>query len=352
MKLSFLKGAALVLVLSVGVTACEGPSGPAGPPGSDGLAGPVGPAGQDANQTCTHCHVNDMKLYAKQQQFALSDHGSDYYTRSSGLCVNCHSHQGFLARVATGSWNEDAWETDDFIVDAMPMNCRTCHQIHTTYTEADLAFNVQGPVAFYIGDESRDLGPAANLCATCHQQRPLRERYGDLPVIDGPDVTFLSSSWSPHGSMQGNMFGGFGFFDFEGDLGGMSGHGTDQRSRGCPSCHMAETSSLSTGGHTFVVSEDACETCHASDDDGFDKFGQQTTVTALLDELAVLLEASGVIYWDAGRERWRGTVGTHPANHAAAYWNFLGVRSDGSLGVHNPRYVQGLLRGSITEMGG
>lgn len=220
-----------LLVAALAVTACEGPEGPTGPSGAAGPAGPAGPAGaagpagQDANQTCTDCHVNDMTLYAKQQQFAQSDHGFEYYTRASGICVNCHTHQGFLARVTTGSWNEDAWDSDDFIVDAMPMNCRTCHQIHTTYTGADFAFNVQSPVAFYIGGESRDLGPAANLCASCHQQRPLRARYGDLPAIDGGDVTILSGSWGPHYSMEGNLFAGFGFFDFSGELGGMSSHG-------------------------------------------------------------------------------------------------------------------------------
>ncbi len=348
-------GLGLVLVLALSVTACEGPIGPAGPAGSAGpigATGATGAAGQDANQTCTQCHVGDLLLFAKQEQFARSDHGLDYYTRGTGLCANCHSHQGFLLRVATGSWNEASWESDDFIVDAAPMNCRTCHQIHTTYTSADFAFNVQGPVEFYIGNDSRDLGPEANLCATCHQQRPLRATYGDLPVIDGADVEFLSSSWGPHYSMQGNMFAGFGFFDFGGSLGGMSGHGTDEDSRGCPTCHMAETSSVYTGGHTYVPSADACEICHTPDSDGFDKYGGQTAVTALIDELAALLEAANVIYWDASRERWRGTVGTHPANHAAAYWNLLGVMSDGSLGVHNPAYIQGLLNTSITEMGG
>lgn len=353
----FLRAVALPFAFALAMTACEGPTGPAGPSGSAGSAGlagpagPVGPAGQDANQTCTDCHVSDMTLYAKQEQFARSDHGFEYYTRGTGLCANCHSHQGFLARVATGSWNEESWESEDFIVDAMPMNCRTCHQIHTTYTGADFALNVEDPVAFFIGDESKDLGHAANLCATCHQQRPLRARYGDLPVIDGPGVEILSSSWSGHYSMQGNMFAGFGFFDFEGDLGGMSSHGTDPRSHGCPTCHMAETSSVSTGGHTYVPSTTGCETCHTDVDD-FDHFGGQTTVTALLDELSPLLVASGIMYWDEGRERWRANTGTYPANTAAAYWNFLGVISDGSLGVHNPPYIRGILQGSIAEMGG
>jgi len=284
--------------------------------------------------------VADLLLYAKQQQFLRSDHGSDYYTRSSGVCVNCHSHQGFLARIASGSWEYPG----DYVEDAMPMNCRTCHQIHTTYTSADFAFTVQGPVSFFVGNQSLDLGPAANLCASCHQQR---ERTGQMPAINGPAVTITSTHWGPHGSPQGNMFGGFGFYDFEGGLGGMSSHGTDPRSRGCPTCHMADTPDLSTGGHTYVPSTEGCETCHTPTDN-FDKFGGQTVVRGLMNELGEMLHSAGIAHFDDGE--WHPVPGTYPGNVAAAAWNLFGVQADGSLGVHNPHYIVGLLRGSIEKM--
>ena len=53
-----------------------------------------------------------------------------------------------------------------------------------------------------------------------------------MPVIDGPNVTITSTHWGPHGSPQGNMFAGFGFYDFTGKLGGMSSHGVKVASFG------------------------------------------------------------------------------------------------------------------------
>ena len=114
---------------------------------------------------------------------------------------------------------------------------------------------------------------------------------------------------------------------------------------------MAETSDLSTGGHTYVPDTDACETCHAPTDD-FDRLGVQTAVQELLDKLSPLLEEAGILTWQEERSRWRAVPGTYPANTAAALWNFLGIVNDGTLGVHNPHYIVGLARGSITEMGG
>ncbi len=331
-----------MIVALLAVTACEGPEGPAGPTGPAGAAGPagpVGPAGENSSQVCTDCHVNDLTMYAKQQQFALAVHGPGQYVRNSSSCAMCHTHQGFLERLETGLW---AYSLGT-VPDAMPTNCRTCHQIHTTYTASDYAFTAQDPVLFRVGNESIDLGAAGNLCAACHQQR---ERTGQMAVIDGPDVTFTSTHWGPHGSPQGNMFAGYGFYDFEGGLGGMFAHGTDARGTGCPTCHMADSGSLTTGGHTFEPATAGCETCHTDVED-FDKFGGQTTVQALLDELQALLVRSGIV--DVAGH---AVPGTYQANTAAAAWNFFGVVNDGSLGVHNPPYIKGILRGAIDAMGG
>jgi len=122
------------------------------------------------------------------------------------------------------------------------------------------------------------------------------------------------------------------------------------RGNGCPTCHMAEGSETS-GGHTFEMGSNTkgCETCHTDVDD-FDKFGQQTVTQALIDELGELLEAAGVAHFD-GTE-WHPVPGTYPANQVAAWWNFNGVLNDGSVGVHNPPYIQAILQGAIDALGG
>jgi Zn-finger protein len=83
-------------------------------------------------------------MYAKQQQLAVAAHGPGQYVRDSGECAVCHSHQGWLERLETGEWSYSAGSVDDVV----PMNCRTCHMIHTTYTAADYARRWGVPVAF------------------------------------------------------------------------------------------------------------------------------------------------------------------------------------------------------------
>jgi Zn-finger protein len=295
--------------------------------------------------------VNDISLYAKQQQLAFAAHGPGQYIRDSGECAVCHTHQGFLERMDTGEWAYSAGRVDD----AAPMNCRTCHMIHTTFTAADYAFTADQPVQFRVADVTYDFSVDtenannnSNLCAQCHQSR-LRD--GQMAVIDGPDVTFTSTHYGPHGSTQGDMAAGIGFYDFEGtNDGGAHAHQTDARTSGCTTCHMAD-GSLYAGGHTFDMGNNTtgCEVCHTDVED-FDKFGGQTAVQGMLDELGVLLEASGAAHYDAVDGEWHPVPGTYPANTVAALWNFFGVINDGSLGVHNPPYIKGLLRGSIDAM--
>jgi hypothetical protein len=58
------------------------------------------------------------------------------------------------------------------IGDANPthQDCRTCHQIHTTYTGADWALETDAPVVMVTSGATFD-GGSGNLCANCHQAR-------------------------------------------------------------------------------------------------------------------------------------------------------------------------------------
>ena len=344
-----LKG--LLVLAAFAIAGCEGPQGPPGP------IGPVGPAGADMNTNCTQCHVNDVTLITKMQQFAIARHGPGVYTRDTGLCVNCHSHQGFLARIETGVWAEPT----EPIVNVASMNCRTCHQIHTTYTEADFAFTRSGAVEFAVAGQTVDmataLSSAPNLCIGCHQARP--SGY-EMPVIDGSPVTLTSSSFGPHYGGQGDMLAGIGLFDFSSasGLGGKHYHMTDPLTRGCPTCHMAP--GVYNGGHTWAMRDvregrtsanlTGCETCH-SGLDTFDRNGVQTTVQALEDSLGTILVDLGAMTWDASRERYRAvTTDPVPANIAAAIWNLQSVHYDKSKGIHNPPYIRGILESTIAKM--
>ena len=352
------------------VTGCEGPAGPEGPAGSTGAqgpagptgaTGPAGPAGADATQTCTQCHTNSTDLYAKQVQYANSIHREGgNFERSTTSCAPCHTHQGFLERIAAG-----ATSTAADILDPAPINCRTCHQIHTTYTNADYALTVDGPnqMLFNVAQGPVDFGEIGNLCSQCHQGRAL----SPMPVVGGSAVTVTSSRYGYHHGPQAQIVGGVGAFDLSGELpvppaelaaSGPMAHGNPVVNADvCGTCHMGQAFGEQAGGHTWnmtyfyhghdVDNIAGCATaCHTTIED-FDYHDVQTDIAALMEELRVELVRVGI---KRDGENWYANAGTWPANVAAAFINYQMFGEDRSLGIHNPAYAMGILQASVDYM--
>lgn len=353
MRTPLLLGVTTLAFLLVG---CEGPAGPEGPEGPQGQVGPTGPqgpagpAGQNANEDCTQCHTDDTNIFARQVQYQSSTHFTGgNFERSTTDCAPCHTHEGFVERLATG-----AQVTAADIENPSPVNCRTCHQIHTTYTDADFALTTTAPVELWAGGEV-DFGDG-NLCAQCHQGRPIDA--AEMPTIGGADVTFTSSRYGYHHGPQAQIMGGLGAFEFSGPAtisGGPHFHGG--ASVGCNTCHMAQPFGAQAGGHTWNMSYEyhgnevdnvaGCMTsgCHSNVDD-FGLFGVQDEVAGMMDDLRGLLRTIGVVEPDSDSR----VPGTWPANVAAAAVNFQMVLEDRSMGIHNPTYVKALLQNTIAKM--
>ncbi len=88
--------------------------------------------------------------------------------------------------------------------------------------------------------------------------------------------------------------------------------------------------------------------CHSAGSvTDFNKFGDQETVAGMLDELATLLRAKGIM---AAAPSESSVAGTWPADVAAAFVNWQTINEDKSLGIHNPPYVMGILQASIDAM--
>ena len=133
------------------VTGCEGPEGPQGPKGDTGAQGTQGDKGDKGDQgdpgtdgtdgvagnvTCLGCHSADNPQ-AKLEEFSRSAHSAGAiavdYAGGRSSCAECHSHEGFLEFARTGDvaaniTNPSAWE------------CKTCHNIHTTFEQTDYAW--------------------------------------------------------------------------------------------------------------------------------------------------------------------------------------------------------------------
>ena len=165
---------ALMIVFALAVTACageQGPAGPAGPPGPQGEQGPQGEAGAAgadaamaaADLSCTECHNDTALITGKKVPWQSSVHGSGTataYAGGRGGCAACHSGASFSKMVAEGA-TPDTWEGD--FSDVTHQDCRTSHQIHTSYTGADWALETTDAVPVFFLEGTTFDGGAGNL---------------------------------------------------------------------------------------------------------------------------------------------------------------------------------------------
>jgi cytochrome c2 len=221
-------------------------------------------------------------------------------------------------------------EVEDASGEATHQDCRTCHQIHVTFTGEDWALETTDAVVLYAFEDATYDGGAGNLCANCHQPR---RQIAEADADGNIEVT--STHWGPHhGPQAAFLLGLSGAGDVEGKA---SGHYSLVEDT-CVACHLGEGDD-----HSFAPSVASCLGCHADIED-FDFSGLQTEVEEKLAELAEFLVAAGM--WD--EEEDHPVVGTYPAAQAQALWNYILIsHEDESLGVHNPAYTLDLLEASL-----
>jgi hypothetical protein len=332
----------------------EGPMGPAGADGKDGANGIDGTNGSDGRDgvdgqvTCLVCH-SGTNMEQKQAEFSMSVHRAGLvavdYAGGRASCARCHSHEGFTQyavfdNVLGDITNPTAWK------------CNTCHGLHESFEGTDYALRLSDPInPIYDETTTMDLKGNSNLCANCHQSRRAE------PNIDAPGDTYkiTSTHYGPHHGAQANVVAGVGFAEVAGPVGypeaGSSNH---LNMASCTGCHMAPYSysteqKQGQGGHTWQPSLASCNTCHNADSKDFNYGGVQTEVHEKLVALRDRLIELGVV---AGSEEegFHPVVGEYPMAQARAFFNWVGLEEDRSLGVHNPKYVKALLTNSLDAL--
>ncbi|HKJ39138.1 MAG TPA: cytochrome c3 family protein [Anaerolineales bacterium] len=327
-----------LVVAAALISACAGSAGepgPQGPAGPAGPAGPEGPAGESAvatDLTCTECHNDTAIITGKKAPWETSVHGAGTAAEYAGGrdgCTGCHSGASFSKMIEAG---QTPATYDGTAADVTHQDCRTCHQIHTSFTGEDWALETTAAVELYAFEGVTYDGGEGNLCGVCHQPRRAFAAGEDGMV----DVN--STHWGPHHGPQTAMLMGVAGAGIEGNAAAHYSMVEDT----CVSCHLGENDN-----HTFLPTVAACQGCHADIED-FDFSGLQTEVDALAAELAELLEAAGMYEIEADHP----VVGIYEADKAAALWNYILITAeDSSHGVHNPSYTVDLLEWSITAMG-
>lgn len=319
--------------------------GPMGPGGTDGTNGQNG---ADGNATCSECHSDNQVIFGKEIQWAASTHATGAnFERNEGECATCHTSQGFLGNL-DGSYD---WTAEGAIINnPNPQNCYTCHNIHETFTAADLGLTVSGAIALRNTEETHDFGKGS-VCASCHQGRTVTP----FPVAGGDSITVKDSRYGVHHGPQGNVIAGvgMGLFEVGTDLTN-SAHASITDA--CVTCHMAAPYGTQAGGHTLsmdyeyhgapAVWAEGCVNCHTATEAHEYVEECQTEVKALLADLKVLLDAEGIT--KPGSDS--SVKGTYTALVAGACLDYKALVEDKSFGVHNPKYVKKLLSNLINAL--
>ncbi len=289
---------------------------------------------------CVACHNETTLIVSKQAQFHHSPHGSgeSYIRGTNGNCAGCHGSEAAEARIEAHL--PPHAPSIKGVVNVSPINCRTCHDIHDSYTLED--FSLVGdaaPVQLEMTGTLFD-GGAGNLCANCHQIR------NELPMSSNGEVTIETTRFGPHHGVEAQMLLG------EGGLGVTSAPNTHLRKveDTCVDCHMgpvgekdpADPLPAVARNHTFEAEVSYCAACHTGMA-SFNQEGVQTEIQELLDEVRPLLIAKGIMDDREGREN-RSIEGTYPEEVAYAMWNYMVVLEDGSRGMHHPDWARKLLK--------
>jgi len=379
--------------------------------------GPMGPAGKDANQVCLTCH-NTPNQDAKLAEYHLSKHylGTSS-ARNTKYCARCHTSEGFQEITGNGKF---------VVASEIPMgtriSCTTCHK-HRAFDFADdtatFVLRTTTPVALNYNNNATttDFGLINNLCVTCHQIRGVTsvnytdatgavKTFSQLPFFpldnsnENTTVKYqVGRSFAVHDGNQSNLFAGINAYEY---VGKNYTRIWKHSANACTDCHMNEyNADTQTGGHSLIVNEDACTTCHQ----GADKLTPiRTTIDAKRIELAELLvtrkvfkkstNSSGVVSYSAepshdfygvlfpttqsttifatalvtantvgptsGTLVYANTVTLATDNDYAnrigrewkygelgAAYNYGYITSELSLGVHNPTYAMQVLQNSI-----
>jgi hypothetical protein len=305
---------------------------------------------------CGQCH-GAATHHIKSMEWGNSGHAvapRDPSGAGREACVGCHTAAGFTGKIAGSTTVDTTYNA---------ITCQTCHEPHGETIPTTNAHLVRAlsPVTLADGTAVTTAG-MGTLCINCHQSRQKAATY--------VETTVGSAHFGPHSGPQADMLMGTNAVTYGKKI-PSSAH-ADMVTDTCVTCHMQTPAATDkalgqVGGHTFKMkfagtaaiptSEmvTACQGCHGPDlttidfqlmdyDNDGTIDGVQTEVQHLLDKLSVMLPP-------VGQPKSALTIDsswTKPQLKAAYNWLF--VKNDGSLGIHNTAYAVGLLDASIKDL--
>lgn len=339
--------------------------------GKDGAAGPEGKDGTEI--TCTQCHANNQVITAKEWEWETTLHAvgtswEEEFNRAS--CARCHNGNEYVRQIAKGG----AAYSADTLTYGTNVNCRTCHEIHTTYSTDDYKLTNVAPVKLVMDPAvSLDFGKG-NLCAACHQSRTNPRTSVDSQALATPPTNVkMSSRWGAHHGPQANVLGAVGGWENGGTSQSQAAHKL-AANNGCVGCHVAPANGKS---HRFEPILATCNTsnCHGatgaltlSSSAGFIKGTDslEAKFVKLLNQVRDTLVGRGALA-KAGMDTTGASaavktayvsalssaygvsvvVTTVPRAVAGLAFNYMLLVEDKSEGMHNLAYSKFLLNNSL-----
>jgi len=341
----------------------------------------------------------------RRQEWAKSGHAKRLLTVNASVeargataahCGRCHSEQGFkawLPQLNRGNSGlivqpDGSPATVPYLASlgltkfsVRPQTCTTCHN-------DDYSLRVRGDTAVLpAGFQARAVGAGA-LCMTCHNTRNGRIQW------NAPDAGRYTA---PHVSAQADVIMGKNVFFVDYGENFVSPHAAFT-GNSCVTCHLK----LNPTGHTFAVQKTVCVNCHGT---SFKAEFVQEPIEKLIEDLgraiafrivqakariatigswnpqtdqtvanfavdgatitaAELTEIHGQVglkfTLTGGRELYSQLNEVKDAAGAPVFptrdmvvraaWNYFLFHSDGSEGVHNPRFARTVLGATLEAL--
>ncbi len=318
------------------------------------------------SESCMSCH-DATRPTAEFHSFRRSGHSNPVWSgsfqnrdRSNSLqdCVRCHDGRGYVNFTKDIGTNTDAdvYTQDDLVF----ISCESCHDPHGGGLRSRPADS--DTLASGLSYADIDLGMGAT-CADCHKYR----RFGE-DAVPNIAIRVPGPPWGPHYAGATDMLLGDGGYEFDTETPRSQAHKAIENT--CVGCHMttAEGDRRNLiGDHswsmTTVVDDtqydlvESCVTCHVGITSFSDLMGADYNMTGVVepfvDEVQGLLDMLAEALPPLGEPTVSpGDIDNNDLEQKGAYWNYLFVRNDKSLGIHNPKYTIALLQRSITTITG
>lgn len=310
-----------------------------------------------ATENCAICHDGGHHVYPAQ--WRVSNHGT--FAANGGetraACAQCHNGAGFVEYIKNGKQ-----PPTQNLPEIVKITCAVCHDPHSVENPNQLRTMT---ATLANGEEVTGAGKGA-ICINCHKSRRDAVQYTNNYLNN------LSTHYGPHDGPQGDLLAGKNAITF-GQTIESSPH-LASTTDACVRCHMypgttdPDGNVILVGSHTWKMSADgvdnvtACADCHGDfgpefsdkkcyinntadlDGDGVAN-GLQIEIEGLLEQLKALLPQD-----DEGNVAITDSSVT--LTEAQAAYNYFMVEADRSFGIHNPRYIFGILKASIEALGG